>query len=109
MHFQTLSGFVYGCGISPEIDMRKGHTRRCASIGESSGSEPVTPTKLKANSFDSKIEESITTAELFKKIQKVQSEEADISQEEEDKLRQFKEVETKECMSFNFHRAETGF
>lgn len=105
VHFQTLSGFVYGCGISPEIDMRKGHTtRRCStSIGEYSGSEPVTPTKLKANSFDSKIEESITTAELFKKIQKVQSEEADTSQEEEDKLRQFKEVETKELEDIEDH------
>lgn len=103
LHFQTLSGFVFGCGIRPEIDMRGGHTRRSPSSGEcSSGSESLTPTKAKekASSF---LDDSAATAQiLYEKIQKVQEECEKNSQDGEDddeteKLRQFKEVETHEC------------
>ncbi|XP_057306159.1 sestrin-1-like [Hydractinia symbiolongicarpus] len=98
VHYQTLSGFVFGCGITPEIDSKNGHSQRSQSSGEcSSGTEVLTPTKLRAPSLDTK-EQSDTTAGLFQKIQKIKREETDNSQEEEEseKLRQFQEVETKE-------------
>ncbi|XP_066917140.1 sestrin-1-like isoform X2 [Clytia hemisphaerica] len=99
LHFQTLSGFIFGCGINPEIDSRKGHTKRSPSSGEytSGGSEPITPTKIgrvKAGSF---VDDS-STQQLFEKMLKVQEEYELSSQDGEDdgtddeKLRQFKEV-----------------
>ncbi|XP_065650083.1 sestrin-1 isoform X2 [Hydra vulgaris] len=98
VHFQTLSGFVYGCGVAPEIDMHNGSTLRSMSVSEtSSGTETITPTKLKANSFTY---DGGSTAALLQKIQSVIDEQISSSQSEEDeqleKLRQFKEVETKE-------------
>jgi len=99
LHFQTLSGFVFGCGVTPEIDTQKGYTRRTTSSGDyTSGSEPLTPTKVTKVKGASLIDDSSgTTQMLFEKIQKVQEEYEMNSQDSEDedcdeKLRQFKEV-----------------
>lgn len=105
LHYQTLSGFVFGCGITPELDMRGGYTRRSPSSGEySSGSEPMTPTKAREKASSFLDDSGATTQMLYEKIQKVQEESERNSQDGEDedeseKLRQFKEVETNECKS----------
>lgn len=105
LHFQTLSGFVFGCGITPEIDSRKGHSRRSPSSGDySSGSESLTPTKAREKASSFLDDSAATTQVLYKKMQQVQEEYEKSSQDDEEedeseKLRQFKEVETTDCMS----------
>ena len=69
------------------------------SVGESSsGAETMTPTKLKGSSFN--YNDGGSTAALLQKIQSVQEEQSNSQggeDEQQEKLRQFKEVETKEC------------
>lgn len=102
-HYLALSGLVFSCGVTPEIDMKNGHSARSPSTGgySSSGSEPLTPTKLRPNSMEPKIiqpEEHGTTMGIYERIKRIQQEdELVISEgEEEDKLRQFQEMENKE-------------
>jgi len=99
-HYLTLSGLVLSTGINAEIDSKTGHSMRSTSTS-SSGSEPVTPTKMRSNcTLDpspSQVESGTTTA-IYERIKRVQQEESDSAEEEEDvKLRQFQEMESKEC------------
>lgn len=100
-HYLTLSGLVFACGINPELDMSNGYSIRSPSTS-STGSEPLTPTKLRNScALDSSVitHESGTTTAVYERIKRVQQEEdvQDGEEEEDVKIRQFKEMENKEC------------
>jgi len=103
-HYLSLSGLIFSCGITAEIDTKNGHSIRSQSTGgySSSGSEPLTPTNMRDNSIDAKIlhrDEPGTTVGVYERIKRIQQEDEMASPEEgeeEDKLRQFQEIETKE-------------
>ena len=109
-HYLVLSGCIYGCGVNPEIDRENGHTVRSSSTG-STGSEPLTPTKLRANYAASSSSYSVmlssaslqgpgTTALVYERIKRAQQEGdalENLDYEDEDKIRLFQEMENREC------------
>ena len=93
LHFQTLSGFVYGCGVAPEIDLC-GSILQLNSVISTDDNELFSDKLLKTKSvckFDTG-----TTAELYQKMQQISTESDGHVDEVSEKLRQFKEVEIKE-------------
>ncbi len=102
VHFHALAGFVYGCGVNPEIDLEGGHTFITPSISDSSSNaEPTTPTSNALNCFTDlqKLENNTQTLlERMKQVEKEHEEEEEASQEEV--LRQFQIVEKGECRFF---------
>lgn len=99
LHFQTLSGFVYGCGVAPEIDLCDGilQLNSVISIDDNEFSDKLLKTRS-VSKFDTG-----TTAELYQKMQQISSESDGHVDEVSEKLRQFKEVEIKEGKP-HFHR-----
>ena len=100
-HYLTLSGLVLSTGTNPEIDTPHGHSTRSASTS-SSGSEPLTPTKLRNSVIiepSPSLENAGTTAAVCERIKRVQQAELEAEEDEEDevKLRHFQELESKEC------------
>ena len=100
VHSHCLAGFVYGCGINPEIDLDGGHTFVTPFISDSSSNaEPTTPTSL-TNCFNEIQKQENTTQTLLermKKVEKDHEQEEEASQEEV--LRQFQDVQSGERKS----------
>lgn len=93
LHFQTLSGFVYGCGVTPEIDLCT--SNKLNPIATTNGNEGMDIEKpQRGRSFSRN--DTATTAELYEKMRKVESESGGLVDGVKEKLRQFKEVEIKE-------------
>ena len=93
LHFQTLSGFVYGCGVAPEIDLC-GSILQLNSVIGTDNNELLSDKLHKTRSVCKS--DTGTTAELYQKMQQISSERDDHVDEVSEKLRQFKEVENKE-------------
>ena len=96
-HYHCLAGFVYGCGINPEIDLEGGHTFVTPSISDSSSNaEPTTPTYGTYCWTDMQNPENTTQTllERMKKVEKDHEQEEEASQEEV--LRQFQDVQSGE-------------
>jgi len=96
-HYHCLAGFVYGCGISPEIDLDGGHTFVTPSISDSSSNaEPTTPTYASYcwNDFQNQENTTQTLVERMKQVEKDHEQVEETSQEEV--LRQFQDVQSGE-------------
>eukprot|EP00794_Sanderia_malayensis_P000421 gene421-1057_t len=98
VHYHGVAGFVYGCGVNPEIDMEGGHTFITPSISDSSSNaEPTTPTSNAVNCFKQlqTLENNTQTLlERMKQVEKEHEQEEEATQEEV--LRQFRSVENGE-------------
>ena len=97
VHYHCLAGFVYGCGINPEIDLDGGHTFVTPSVSDSSSNaEPTTPTTPNCFTDLQKVQNTTQTLlERMKKVEKDHEQEEETSQEEV--LRQFQDIQSGEC------------
>ena len=98
VHYHSLAGFVYGCGINPEIDLDGGFTFVTPSISDSSSNaEPTTPTSV-TNCFNDLQKPENTTQTLLERMKKVEKDHEQVEEtSQEEVLRQFRDVQSGEC------------
>ena len=94
IHTHTLCGFVYGCGITPEIDCDGGHTFKLRSLSDSkSGS--IEGDEIAVNG----IQNRSCMADLVEKMREVKAEHNVLKETTQEELyEQFERVESGEGM-----------
>ena len=94
IHTHTLCGFVYGCGITPEIDCDGGHTFKLRSLSDSkSGS--IEGDEIAVNG----IQNRSCMADLLEKMREVKAEHNVLKETTQEELyEQFERVESGEGM-----------
>ena len=104
-HFHALSCFVYGTGITPEVDFDCGHTFRPPSQDSFEAPEPPVAkitNHSKNGNMRSKGNSVLTTAmtgqELMERMRQIQAEhDALMETSQEELFQQFERVEKGEC------------
>ena len=102
-HFHGLSCFVYGTGLTPEIDFEGGHTFQSPSQDSFDAPDlPANDVKRKSSNGGLKSKDtsmsSITGQELMERMKQLQAEkDAQMETSQEELYQQFERVEKGEC------------